>query len=292
MNMPGFYQCFSIYKELYVLKITAPYIFYEDTDISAIFDVFPGTIWNGGTLLKGISNSQEIKSIISFYNEVMNVPIRYTFTNPVLKPEHCYDTYSNLLAEAGHNGKNEILVSSPCLEEYLRKNYPNYKYCRSIIGAENTYYDEEQKYHLSVMKRSQNNKWEYLDTIPMEHRKNIEFLCTDLCPDDCPYIYSHYEEYGNATLEYVTSPNEKYHIKCLQNDKKTDFPFHNIVTNSNTYISREMIVNNYVPKGFEQFKCSGRTDPSFVIENVVSYLIKPEYHRDVRSILYHEYFCF
>jgi hypothetical protein len=81
-----------------------------------------------------------------------------TFTNPLIEEKHCYDTYSNLIAECGHNGMNEILVTSPILETYLRTNYPNYKYCKSVTSTENNTYDVEN-YYISVLPKYFNNNF-------------------------------------------------------------------------------------------------------------------------------------
>ncbi len=54
------------------------------------------------------------------------IAVRYTFTNPSITKEDLADPYCNFCMEAGNNGKNEVLVVSPLLEEYIRKNYSSY----------------------------------------------------------------------------------------------------------------------------------------------------------------------
>lgn len=277
-NCPDFYNAYQIYSYLVELKLLHPYAFYDDVQINSIFGCFPSAIWNGGSYLLSGSITQDImKNMIKLYNEAMELPIRFTFTNPLIDEKQCYDTYCNLIVENAHNGKNEILVVSPILEEYLRKNYPNYKYIRSIIANNNENFFNSEKYHMIVMPRNHNNDWNYLDTIPNDIRNKVEFLCNDPCPDNCPRLKSHYLDFAHAQLNY------EYHeaCRCSMTKEKGAFPY-NFAKQQKSYISRDIILNNYLPKGFNQFKLSGRGDNGVIINFVVEHLIKPEYQLDVR----------
>lgn len=248
--------------------------------------MFNGAIWNGGGIVLGGSvTKQYVEEIVHFYNDVMRVPIRFTCTNSLITEKQCYDTYCNMILETAHNGKNEILTSSPILEQYLRTKYPHYKFCKSIITTANEPYDTSGKYDLVVMKRRMNNNWEFLDTIPIEMRGKIEFLCCDPCPDNCPRIYSHYRDFARAQVEFdVGSPN----VKCSMMDVKGQFTDY-YTKHLETYISREMIEREYAPRGFTQFKLSGRTNIGAIIMDIVNYYIKPEYKDDMIQYLYGSY---
>lgn len=285
LNLPDFCSGLPLYTVLLSLKEKHPEIFYKDVDIAAIFGCFSGSIWNGGSLIIGKNNTgNEIKNLIYFYNYEHGVPLRFTFTNPHITEKECYDTYSNLIAQHGHNGMNEILVVSPVLEEYLRTEYPNYRYCRSIIGTHEQEYFAEAKYHMTVMRRRKNNDWDFLDKIPSTERHKIEFLCNDPCPDDCPRIYSHYRDYGYATLKQENTER----CNCTSDSGKNFFVNHYLRT-LETYISRESIINNYLPKGYKHFKISGRGNPGMMIEFITEYMIKPEYQADVRIFMINAY---
>lgn len=286
LNLPDFNLGVRIYEFIVKFRKDYPEVFYEDTEIAAIFGNFSSAIWNGGGI--DLSSNQDramVQDLIDFYNEELKIPLRFTFTNPLIEEKHCYDSYCNMIAECGHNGKNEILTSSNFLESYLRKNYPNYKYCHSIIASKNEPYDTQNKYYLSVMQRRMNNNWDFLETIPMEQRGRIEFLCTDPCPDDCPRLYTHYRDFARAQIEYdVNAPQ----IACSMDKVKSEFGFKYLKT-LETYISREMIEKNYVPRGFNQFKLSGRGSISAIVYNLIEYFIKPEYRDDLRAMLYDLY---
>lgn len=288
-NLPDFETGMVVYNIVKSYQYKYPYIFINSNDkISSVFGCFKTAIWNGGSFLldMGVHTKEGMKHIVNHYNNNLNIPLRFTFTNPLIEEKHCYDTFCNIIAETAHNGKNEILVVSPVLEEYLRKNYPNYKYIKSIIASSQEPYDPDPKYYMSVMRRGMNNNWDYLDTIPQEHRDKIEFLCNDPCIDNCPRIYSHYEDFAKIQLNYERSLTSNW--KCTYREKH---PFEIYKTRMRrAFISRKMIEENYLPKGFNQFKLSGRSNISKIISNVVDYMIKPEYRTDMTAILYEEYY--
>lgn len=287
-NLPDFETGLSTYNTILKYKRDYPYIFLNPNDkINSIFGCLKGAIWNGGSYLldTGAHTKDALKYFVNFYNN-QGIPLRFTFTNPLIEEKHCYDTYCNMIAETAHNGKNEILVVSPVLEDYLRTNYPNYKYIRSIVGSSAKPYDPDPKYHMSVMRRSMNNNWEYLDSIPQDHRDKIEFLCNDPCADDCPRIYSHYLDYAKIQLSFGRSITSNW--KCT-NQPNHPFEYHTLRQRT-SYISRELIEKEYLPRGYNQFKLSGRSNISKIIYNVTDYMIKPEYHTDMIAILYDNYY--
>lgn len=280
LNLPDFVFGARVYDTVIPLVREYPEIAYEDTRIAAIFGCFNAAIWNGGGILLGQSAvRQQMDDCIGHFNYDLNVPLRFTFTNSLITENQCFDTYCNLIAEAGHNGRNEILTSSPILEKYLREHYPHYKFCRSIIAAQNEPYGDTSKYDLVVMRRNMNNNWDYLDKIPMQDRDKIEFLCCDPCPDNCPRIYSHYRDFARAQIEQDgTLPN----LECSMGQVKGRFV--NKYTRSlQSYISRETIEKMYVPRGYSQFKISGRTNLAAIIQGISNYYIKPEYQADVEA---------
>lgn len=283
LNMPDFVLGAKIYDFILKFQQDFPEAFYENTKIATVFGNFPNSIWNGGGFYFSQAwEKEEVKDLIHLYNDTLNIPLRFTFTNPLIEERHCYDSYCNMIAECGHNGKNEILTSSRILENYLRKTYPKYKYCHSIIASKDTPYDMDKKYHISVMQRRMNNNWEFLETIPMKQRGSIEFLCNDPCPDDCPRLYTHYRDFARAQIEFDSSSPL---LGCSMKHIKGEF-VNKYTKTLETYISREMIEKIYFPRGFNQFKLSGRGDYHAIINNIIDYWVKPEYKNDIRIKLY------
>ena len=285
--MPDFLAGYDIYKYFYKLTNEYPEILIPNSKIYTIFGIFDNCLWNGGGYFFGNSiRREQAKEIIDFYNYELKIPLTFTFTNPMLKKQHYEDTYSNMIAEVGHNGKNCILVSDLEFEKYLRNTYPNYKYCRSIIATEYEPYALSSKYGpyaISVMQRKKNNDWKYLDTIPITDRQFIEFLCNDTCPDNCPRLYSHYKVLGQEQIEFTEQLDG--HSCTMKPPLAQIFPYYYITHNLKTYISRRMIDEEYLPRGFCKFKCSGRGSSLNIIVNILDYLIKDEYRIDVLGLM-------
>lgn len=281
-NLPDFVKGRSTYSSLVEWSSKHSDFFRPNTEISCVFGNFAGCIWNGGgtNFVGPLATRKDVLDIVHFYNDNLHIPLRLTFTNPLIDERHLNDTYANMIAECCHNGYNEILTSSPLLESYLRKTYPNYKYCHSIIATRDEPIDLSDKYYLSVMKRRMNNNWEYLDTITPELRPKVEFLCTDPCPDNCPRLYSHYRDFARATLEFNPNPS----CGCTMLDVKGEFPTKYMKT-LETYISRETIDQEYLPRGFNQFKLSGRGSAMGGIIGALNYMINPEYRDDAMVML-------
>lgn len=253
----------------------------------AIFGCFPGCIWNGGTLLAGGTVPYEIiQETIEYYNYRLNLPLTFTFTNPMINSEdQLHDIYSNLIAKLGHNGKNYINVSSPVLEKYLKENYPNYHYCRSIVTSQKIPYDLNG-YEISVLQRAKNNDWNYLNTIPEQDRGRIELLLNDVCPDNCPKLYSHYEALGKAQIIGAYKQTTVKNIECISN---LSFGRARMMLENKTYISNEQLIKEYLPAGFRHFKFSGRTNFIRCVLGALNYMILPMYHEDLMMFLFKDY---
>lgn len=286
-NLPDFIAGRGVYSTLIDLSQQERDFLLPNTGIACVYGNFPSCIWNGGGInISGVWSKQDIIALIEYYNYALHIPLRFTFTNPLIDERHLSDTYANMIAECGHNGMNEILTSSIILENYLREKYPKYKFCRSIIGARDSAVDLSDKYYLSVCQRRMNNNWEFLETIPEDKRHKVEFLCTDPCPDNCPRLYTHYRDFARAQLEFSPGTPE---CECSMNNVKGVF-VHKYLHGLETYISREMIDKDYLPRGFNQFKISGRGSAVGGIFGALNYMVNPEYRDDaLAAFIAHSY---
>ena len=275
--MPEFLEDSKLNIKMLDLIERRPECVQDHASIYGFYGNFPNCIWNGGRFITGpVADKNKIKEIFSIYNDYYNLPLRLTFTNPVLDNEkYCYDTYANVIAECGHNGKNEILVCSPVLEEYLRKTYPNYKYCKSIVSTENNPYDVN--YHMSVIPRNWVNDMQKINDIPLEHRNKIEIICNDSCIDDCPHTYEHYRRIGNATLNYCMSND----ASCIMKGSMDQDFYAKDLNHTKRYVSPWMISHSYLAKGYQYFKLCGRENPAKRRMNWLKYIFKPEYQEDI-----------
>lgn len=258
--------------------------FREGVKIASVYGVFPGALWNGGRFSGGPpADERTMKQFIESYNE-RGIPVRYTFTNPLIAKEHLGNHYCNQMLRAANNGFNEVIVNSQILEDYIRENYPNYKVtsstCKEIRTAEGVNAELEKDYNLIVLDYNWNNNFEFLESIKDKHR--CEILVNACCTPNCPKRGEHYKTIGKQQIEFEAAKIN--HQKDPKLSPATECPFmcQSIykTLNYSTHISPEAIWEKYVPMGFNQFKLEGRTNPSLnVLENYMYYMAKPE-HRD------------
>lgn len=260
-----------------------PYITRENSCIHSFYGNFPSCIWNGGRLCLGEKyTSKQMKKVRDFHNN-HGIAIALTMTNLVLEKKHLDDKYANNIMRVFNDGKNEVLVSSRILEEYIRNNYKNFKYNRSITSTEkNGYYPEN--YNLTVLAVRYTNDFNYIDNIPLEYRSKLEILCNEPCENDCKYKYIHYREINHIQIgndPKIENRNENY--GCCRYPQEYFYYRNN---NRKFYISPQNIVKNYINRGIKYFKINGREKNQYHgFENIVNYTIKEQYQNDVLAFM-------
>lgn len=292
---PGFVEAQPAYRHLFKLKELYPECFYNNVKISRIYGTFPNMIWNGGGYWFGQCLSrQKINRMIEWYAN-KDVVLQLNFTNPLLKEEDLYDRYCNMVLDvASQYDFVEILVCSPILEEYIRNKYPHLKIDKSIVSTTKNVMESEndnleyylkasEQYNKYVLPRKYTIDLSFLKEIPVEKRDKFEILVNDPCPLDCPFLYSHYERLAEAQLFEDVCEG---HTACKMPFYDSPFRFQTYSKYQYTY---EEICEVFEPMGFSEIKLSGRTDMITVILSIVPYLIKPEYRRDVYTILFDYY---
>ena len=109
----------------------------------------------------------------------------------------------------------------------------------------------------------------------------VEFLCNECCFIGCLERKKCYEtvsrqNLGEDCLDHV----------CKAPNSHEGYRFSKAMQNSG-FISVEDIQNNYLPKGFSQFKIEGRSlGSALVLEFLLYYMVKPEYQIHVREAIY------
>ncbi len=251
-----------------------PEMFHEGYRVGSVYGTFPGAIWNGGRAVMGFSQKKDIISILDWYNS-RQIPVRFTWTNALIEEKHLNDTYCNLIMKLADNGLNQVLVNAPVLEEYIRREYPKFKMISSttkrIRDVEGLQKEIEQGYHLVVFDYDMNHNEEALTALEQKADK-VEILVNEVCYPDCPKRTEHYLQQSRLQLEF---------------DAATGFPCPNVSTPRNfeectkrpAFIFKEEI-NDYIEKGFVNFKIVGRGLPmDFAKESYIYYLVKDE-HKD------------
>lgn len=277
-HLPGFCYFRLLNQMLINMMKDYPDKFREGYKIGSVYGTFPGAIWNGGRAVFGITGKQDIQSILNLYNS-RGIPVRFTWTNALLEERHVYDTYCNLIMELANNGLNQVLVNSPVLEEYLKKEYPDFKYISSttkrITGVEGIQKELDKDYYLVVMDYDMNHDETALRALEKDAGR-LEILVNEVCYPQCPKRTEHYFQQSKMQLEY---------------DVQTGFPCPNITTKRSfeesmkrpSFISNEEI-GSYIDRGYVNFKIVGRGLPmDFVKESYLYYLVKEEERDFIRA---------
>ena len=261
--------------------------YFRDVEIASFYGAFPQSLWNGGRTQEGLVDKHFVKMVLKSFND-KGIPVRFTFTNPALEKKHLNDKFCNMVMSLANNGLNEVIVVSPVLEEYIRKNYPDFKItsstCKRLDDGERLAAELEKDYNIVVVDYDLNNKFDILEKLP--HKEKCEFLVNSNCRPACPNRAQHYYNVGVQQINYANHmrkyPDHAYDPIIFGDGANQNCPFftRNIfeIRGLSTNIKPDDIWDRYLPMGFSQFKIEGRTAWLFnLIESYVYYMAKPEY---------------
>ncbi len=265
-----------------------PEYFYDGIKIASVFGNFPGMVWNGGRFFGGAEDSKGAQNVIKIFNE-RNIPLRFTFTNPLLEEKHLSDLYCNQILRLADKNINEVIVMSPIMEKYIRENYPDYPItsstCKQIRGIEGVKEELKKDYKYVVLDYNLNNKFELLEQIPTEDRTRCEILVNACCVPNCKRRGEHYRHIGQEQINEWEYKKNYFNTKPYIN---TPFPCETgntlyDTTEFSTHVSPQAIFEKYLPMGFNSFKIEGRTTCDIdLLETYIYYMVKPEYKDKAR----------
>lgn len=292
-HLPGLRRNYPLNLMFACLLREHPEFFRDGVKIGSLFGEFPTSLWNGGRNSRGDQcNADYINDVIKSMN-AWEIPIRFTYTNMLLEKKDLEDVFCNYCLKAAHNGMNGVILVSPLLEEYIRRNYPKMKLtsstCKQLRGVEAVNAELKKEYDMVVLDYNLNNCFDQLEKI--EDKERCEILINAACEPNCPRRGAHYRN---------ISENQKNIVKNMKLPRERQIPLkpweckyctgaqQNVYTIGKfaTYVSPEAIWEKYVPMGFRNFKIEGRTDNLFVVvEAYCHYMIKPEFQGQVRLLL-------
>ncbi len=278
----NFYVHFAKYKQKH------NECFMPNTRIASFYGTFRGAIWAGGRVTVGAHPSLiDMEDAIHKINDA-GIAVRYTFTNSVLEDRHLGDTFCNLVMEMANNGKNEVLVNSPVLEKYLRKNYPNFKFIQSITAVEHNIdriNDATKKYDFVVIDWRDNRNFDFIEKI--HDKDKIEILVNSYCVKNCTFAKTHYK---NISLINCLQANSS-EGRCLMPNRIGHTGFYDILEkNKETALTFDDVYKRYYDIGFRHFKLVGREEPAFKpFEALIYYFSKPEWRERTGSDLAESY---
>lgn len=306
--LPEFYYKHNLNTAIIRLLRSNPELFYDDIEIGAVYGCFPSSIWNGGRCISGYCSKEKMQATIDEYNNQLHVPLRFTFTNCMLKREHLNDAYCNLQLKLADNGMNEVLVNSLILEKYIRYEtepqqqddghnltVPKFHYSfgaeERIISSttkrllskqsvlDELFYEDtnEYKYKLVVLDYIFNNTDDLFESPLVDHADKFELLLNAYCQDCCPSRARHYKQLSIQQLEFMESTPDFGGCCHISDD------FYDVMETRKSFIKREDLYGKYKDAGYQHFKIEGRTNSVYdVLESYLYYMVKPEYIDKVR----------
>ena len=253
-HLPGLFEFFDFYQVFFRVFSEHRDFFYPWARVGSVYGAPADSLWAGGRLEEGGAAAEEVLSLLGKYG----ISARLTFSNSLLKPEHLADDKCGRLCrlfEEKGAGVNGVIVHSELLTQYLREKYPGLYLVSSTTKV--------------------------LNTLSQKEKKKTEFLVNECCWTGCADRRACYESVSRRALD----PSAPEHV-CAAPGGSEGYRFSRAMK-SPAFISRDDILNTYLPAGFSQFKIEGRSLGSAVLlEFLLYYLTKPEHHLEVRELIY------
>ncbi len=276
-HLPGFCYFKLLNITLIDLLKKYPSCFHDGYTIGSVYGTFPGAIWNGGRTVLGFSSKNDVQRTLKEYNS-RNIPVRFTWTNPLIGEDETKDSLCNMIMVQAQNGMNQVLVNSPVLESYLREKYPDFKYVSSttkrIIDSGALQEELKKDYFMVVLDYDLNHDEAVLKSLEPEASR-VEILVDEICFPNCPKRMEHYRDEGEKQLQFEVAPP----FECPNRQQKKSFQD---CMKRPAFISKEAMAG-YIDRGFENFKLVGRGLPmDLVLESYLYYLVKEEEQEFIR----------
>lgn len=279
-HLPSFTQHYSLNKLMIEYIRDNPDYFVDGLEIASVFGCFDGSTWNGGRGVSGEFDRKLTEIVIKTFDD-LKIPLRFTFTNPMITEEHLSDKNCNEILKMADNGLNQVIVMSDMLENYIRENYPNYKItsstCKEIRDMDGVNAELDKPYSLVVLDYNWNNKFEELEKI--KDKARCEILVNALCQPNCPRRGEHYKAIGKVQIDRCNAGYAAVGGKLTFKDFECPFMSRTIydITGLSTFISPEAIKEKYIPMGFNEFKLEGRSAGDIeMLETYLFFFAKPE----------------
>lgn len=283
-HLPGLFEFYDFYSEFLALYRDKREYFYEWCDIGSIYGSPRDCIWGGGRIENGDADPDDVLAMMSKYG----ISARLTFSNSLLTEEHLRDKKCNTLCrkfESGSEVKNGIIIHSRLLLDYIKAYYPSFYFVSSTTKVITDFGElvketGESDFSYIVPDFRLNKEFDKLETLESVQKQKLEFLCNECCSFGCLDRKKCYETVSRKNLG-----EDCEHI-CSSPEAKNGYSFAAAMKNPG-FISTWDIQNRYMPLGFSNFKIEGRgLGSAMILEFLLYYMVKPEYHIHVREQLY------
>ena len=256
-----------------------PAMFRDGVRFDSVYDCFPGCKANGGRHYVG-SQYPPYQMHVTFaaLNDA-GVKARLTFTNMFIDSLALRDdAYIRTILDIASDYDVEIIVYSDDVADYLRQHYP-FKLVlsttREITDVE-TLNDALERFDYVVLNYNLNKDYDFIAQVA--HPERLEVMVNELCAPGCPVRRQHYE---HESRDQLNDESTMFREEC--NRPKADLKdlFDGPIVLANEEIDR--LRADY---GVRNFKIVGRNRKrEKFVDVLLYYLVKPEYHADVKRLL-------
>lgn len=282
-HLPGLFEFFSFYQEFLPLFYGKREFFYDWCRIGSIYGAPGDCLWGGGRVGGGDADPEEVKALMDRYR----LPVRLTFSNSLLGPEHLGDRKCNRLCRLFQDSREQggIILCSDLLLDYIRKRYPGYCFISSttkVITDFQLFRAElgRPDFCAVVPDFRLNRRMDQLAALSQEEKDKTEFLVNECCRFSCPVRRACYVSVSRKAL------GEDDGFSCPSPDAGEGYVFSKAMRNPG-FISLKEIRQVCMPAGFSQFKIEGRSlGSALLLEFILYYMTKPECQLNVRERLY------
>ena len=284
-HLPGLFEFYELYRVFLPLYREHREYFYDWCDIGSVYGAPADCLWGGGRVGFGEDIPREAAALMREYG----ISARLTFSNSLLRQEHLADAKCNALCALFENSgtvQNGVILSSDLLLGYLQKRWPGFYFVSSTTKVLTEFAQLEAElrrpeFRYVVPDFRLNKAFERLDALPAEQKRKLEFLCNECCWFACPDRKRCYENVSRKNL----GEDCEDHV-CASPDAERGYRFSDAMKNPG-FIGLADIRKVYLPRGYSHFKIEGRSlGSAVVLEMLLYYMTKPEYHLRVREEIY------
>ena len=286
-HLPGLFEFYELYRVFLPLYRAHRDYFYDWCALGSLYGAPAGCLWGGGRVGAGTCDPRDALALTREYG----LSARLTFSNSLLEPEHLADGRCNALcrlfaqAEGPQNG---VIVHSELLLRHLQAHYPQLYLVSSTTKVLTGFPQLRQElardeFRYVVPDFRLNRAFAQLGALPQRQKDKVELLCNECCWFRCPERKACYEAVSRKNLG-LTAPEHR----CPAPDAADGYRFSRAMENPG-FIGAEDIRTRYLPLGISDFKIEGRSlGSALILEFLLHYLTKPEYHLHVREAVYLE----
>ena len=284
-HLPGLFEFYELYRRFLPLFREHREYFYDWCEIGSIYGAPENSLWGGGRISCGDHAPREVRALLQEYG----ISARLTFSNSQLRAEHLSDPACNALCElfrTDEEPRNGVIVHSKLLTEYLQKNYPELYLVSSTTKVLTEFGQfrkelEREEFRYVVPDFRLNHAFDRLDTLTPGQKDKVEFLCNECCWFGCTERKRCYEVVSRQNLG-EDCPDHR----CAAPDAAEGYRFSKAMENPG-FIGINGIRQEYLPRGFSNFKIEGRgLGSALILEFLLYYLTKPEAQLRVREAVY------